>query len=287
MNRFTSTLLLICFLLAVCLPLAGLPASQEVPSLLEEPESLEIPFSAGEELGFEVHWKPLFFFPSLKAGEIHLEIEESSFDSTDTFKIRAWARSGGTLSRVVGLKVENYYESEVDQESFRSYRNLQRTRQGSRQRDLELVFDYQKRHTVVYEIDPSEEPPEVIRDESIRGISGPVIDVLSVFYAGRLRNMEPGDVFKFHLNEKGEFKEVRVMALEEEQVETPVGSFPAIKLSTQGGLFKSGGDFRIWYSRDPLRVPVKFEADVNFGKIYGSLLRLETPRVSHGIIRTK
>jgi len=52
-----------------------------------------------------------------------------------------------------------------------------------------------------------------------------------------------------------------------------------------GGLFRNGGDLRVWYSTDPLRFPVKFEADVKFGKVYGKVIGLDTPTETRNVIR--
>ena len=73
---------------------------------------------------------------------------------------------------------------------------------------------------------------------------------------------------------------------QQEEVTTNIGVFNSIKISTTGGLFKGGGDFRIWYSTDRLRIPVRFEANVLFGKIYGKIIRLESPRRILGTFKT-
>jgi len=255
--------------------------------LLPEDARFKPPFDSGEELRYEIYWKPVFFVPSLKAGEVRLRLEHSNLDGVDTFKIRGWATSDGALTNLTGLKVENYYESEIDRSNFRSYRILQKFRQGKRQRDLLLVFDYSKKQTRVKETDVTFDPPRVLRSIPKPGIPAPAVDVLSVFYVARLQKMKPGDRFIFYLNEKGSFRKVRVVAEGTEIVETPVGKFPSVKLSTTGGLFRQGGDLRIWYSNDNLRIPTKFEADLKLGKVYGQLIRVATPRLTRSIIRVK
>ncbi len=260
---------------------------QGFTDLLPEDVEFAPPFESGEELRYELFWKPVFFLPSLKAGEVRLRLENSSLDGVDTFKIRGWATSDGALTSLTGLKVENYYESEIDRSNFRSYRILQKFRQGKRQRDLLLVFDYSKKLTRVRETDVRSDPPRVLRNGPKPGIPAPAVDVLSVFYVARLRTMKPGDRFILYLNERGSFRKVRVVAEKMETVETPVGSFPSIKLSTTGGLFRQGGDLRIWYSTDDLRIPTKFEGDLKRGKVYGRLIRVATPRMTRSIIRVK
>jgi hypothetical protein len=38
-----------------------------------------------------------------------------------------------------------------------------------------------------------------------------------------------------------------------------------------GGLFKAGGEFRLWLAVDGPKLPVRFEAKVNLGTVTGTL----------------
>lgn len=276
-------LCLILLLAAVALP--ALALAQDFPPLLGTADHYAAPFPEGERLSYEIYWKPLFLLPALKAGEVRLEIGLAKNSGPEVWRIRAWADSDGALTRIAGIEVRNYFESDIDRWSFRSYRNLQKTREGKRQRDLELHFDYDHNRTLVRETDPSATPERIIRNQVKNGIPAPAVDILSAFYVTRLRRFSPGDRFLLHLNDRGEFQPVRVVALRQENVKIPLGSFPSILLTTEGGLFRDGGDFRLWISQDELRIPLRFEADVKFGKVYGNLVRLETPRLQRGLIR--
>lgn len=251
---------------------------------LETSPPQAIPFELGETLVYEVNWKPLFLLPAFKAGEVRLTISRGK---EGRLQIEGWAVSEGTLSRVAGFDVRNYFLSEIDAESFRSYRSYQQMRQGSRQRNLELIFDYDRKLTRIFETDPSTDPPRTIRRTTKSGIPGPAADVLSVFYIGRLRSFQPGEKYLIHLNERGDFNDVRVTVEHFEKTKCTVGTFPTVKVSTTGRFFRGGGDFRIWYSTDKLRVPIKFEADVKFGKVYGELIQIDSGTVSKGTVKTR
>ena len=88
-----------------------------------------------------------------------------------------------------------------------------------------------------------------------------------------------------HLNDRGKIKPVTIEVQAKEQVLTDIGSFDSVRISTVGGLFSNGGDLLIWYSTDPLRVPVRFEADVKLGKVYGKLIGLETHQMTRSVIQ--
>ena len=283
MNRFFTSIGLFLLMLGVATPGTEDPTGYQ--HLFDEAELLSAPFHEGEKLSYEINWKPLFAVPAFKAGEVTMSIEKSQLSGTDTYKISAWAHSDGALSKVAGIEVKSYFESHIDRSDYRSYRMFQKIRQGTRKRDLTLTFDYANDQTLVQETDQSASPPRQLKKRIIRGIPGPAADVLSVFYVARLRTARPGDRFQLYLNEKGTFKKVMVVAEKQEKLATPVGTFSTIRLTTTGGLFKNGGEFRVWYSTDPLRIPVKFEADVKVGKVYGSLIRLQTPQQTRSVIR--
>ena len=255
------------------------------PALLLDKGAVDsIPFQTGEQLSYEVNWKPLALIPAFKAGELSLSIEESQYKKRPTYTLSAWAISDGLLSSLAGLEVKDYFESTIDRQAFRSYRWMKKTREGKRKRDVEVFFEYGQDHTRVYETDLAANPPKEIRNETISGIPGPVTDILSVFYVARLRVMQPGDEYLIYLSDSGKPEQIRIKVLKREEVRTAVGKFDAVKISTTEGILGGGGNFRIWYSRDQLRIPVKFEADVKFGKLYGTLIRLQTERMSRGLI---
>jgi hypothetical protein len=274
-------ILIPCFLLVV----VGVATPQRAPlELLGNKNNYSVPFQEGEKLRYEVNWKPLFLTPAFKAGELTFSIRQSQYKKHPTYTISAQAFSDGLLSSIAGLKVRDYFESNIDRETFRSYRLLRQVRQRKRKRDLEVVFDYDGDSILVHETNLAADPPVEVH-KKIDGIPGPIADILSVFYVARLHSLEPGQDYQVHLSERGEAKQIRLQVQTREKVQTEIGKFDSVRVSTVGGLFRNGGDFRIWYSTDPLRFPVQFEADVKFGKVYGKVIGLETPRESRSVIR--
>jgi len=261
--------------------------ASEVPTrgFLENPQDLSAPFQEGERLRYEINWQPLFLMPAFKVGELTLSIKDSHFQERPVYALSADAFSAGLLSSVAGLEVRDHIESDIDHETFQSYRILRQTRRNERKRDMEVLFDYQKDSIFLHELNTEIEPPLEIRDEETQGIPGPVADILSVFYVARLRSLHPGDSYLIHLNDKGKVKPVTIQVQAREKVTTDIGSFDSVKISTVGGLFSNGGDFQIWYSTDKLRFPVQFEAEAKIGKVYGKLIGLETPQMTKSVIR--
>jgi hypothetical protein len=261
-------------------------ATEKQPrALLEDPKDYSVPFQEGERLRYAINWKPVFLMPAFKVGELVLSIQDSQYKSRPVYALSADASSAGLLSSVIGLEVRDRIESSIDRETFRSYRILRQTRRNKRKRDLEVFFDYQKDSIFLRELNTEVEPPLEIRNEETQGIPGPVADILSVFYVTRLRSLLPGDSYLIYLNDRGKIKPVTIEVQAREKVITDIGSFDSVRISTMGGLFSNGGDFRIWYSTDQLRIPVQFEADVKLGKVYGKVIGLETPKMTKSVIQ--
>ena len=141
-------------LVAILLPFAVLTVlglslgtpSQIRPLLPREPSSLDLPlpFQDGEQVTYQVNWKPWFLLPSLIAGEVTLNLEQATYEGTEVFKISASAVSGGAFQSLVGLNIRDHFESITDSSSFRSYLYKSETRHGRRQRDLEVRIDYER-----------------------------------------------------------------------------------------------------------------------------------------------
>lgn len=262
------------------LTLATLVAAQRDAVLLP-PEDFDLhslPFEEGEEVKYSIYWKPIFLFPSFKAGEVRLTIDRTQIEEEPAFRISAWATSDGLLKSVAGLDVRDYFESIVEARSFRSKRFLYQRRQNEKRRNLEVLIDYADDQLLLREVDVSVDPPRVIRNRRDNGLPPAVLDSLSVFYAARLREMRTGDRFRLFLSDSGNIKPVNLEVVKAETLNIALGDYDTVKISTAGGIFREGGDFRIWYTRDRLRIPVKFEADVKFGKVFGELIHLQTPQ---------
>jgi len=276
--------------LAVWLVLALLgfaPAADAQDPLLKPGANYSAPFKQDERLVYEVNWKPLFLLPAFRAGDLDFRTYETVYHDRPVYKVSAEARSNGRLASVAGLDVRDYFESIFDRETFRSYRLVKRIREGKRQRDFQLLFDYPRDRMVLTEHDVAVKPPRELKNRTIENIDEPLADVISVFYVGRLRPFETGQQFYINLIDEGEARRIHFNIARQETVETPIGDFRAVRINTNGRIFSSGGNLRVWYSIDALRVPVKFEADVAFGKVYGTLIAMDTGSSSRGRVKSR
>ena len=281
-RRFWSPTLLAWWILHL-----ALAAQAEVPPAPLINASLRpssFPFQDGEKVRYEVNWRPLPFMPVVKAGEIDFQIRREEFEGTPAYRITAQARSRGFLTSL-GLKIEDDFESIVDARDFRSLRFIHRKRRGKKKRDVEIRVNYEAGQAVVREIDLAAGPGWSIHDQRIESVPGAISDVVSVFYAARLRELLPEQTYLIHLSDNGRIKQVQVRVEAVERVRSGLDSHDSVRLRTEDGIFGGGGHLRIWYSRDELRLPVRFEASAKLGRVFGQLILIETPRFSRARIR--
>jgi hypothetical protein len=263
---------------AGALLLAGtlMPAPAALPQ--EAPLATSLPFAVGEKLVFRVEWNPpwyLFFLPSMEAGEATLSLAgETRYQDKKALKIVFTARSSGMLVKLAGVKVDDYYEFTTDPETFCTFSVAKKIREGKRMRDIDLVYLPETRQMHMREVDVAVSPSKVLSDKDYENIPPCVKDLFSALYAVRRTKLEAGATYRVVAGDNQYVKEVEVHVEKSERVLTPKGRYSTWQVNTVavlGGLFKDGGQFRMWLSADERKMPVKFEAKVYLGKVTGSL----------------
>lgn len=232
------------------------------------------PFQRDEVIDYEVRWKPpLFFLPGIYAGYTRMQVHpEATYEGKPAFHFTASAKSDGLFSRLGGINIDDSFDSIVSADNFCARRVVKIQREGKRKRDIEITFDPAGQSTHIVETDASLTPPRVIRNETLP-LPSCSVDVVSVFYAARRFDLEVGKSFNLFLSDNGTTRPITITVEARENVDTGEGTVPALRIQTGSaiGLFSRGGTFLIWYSDDELKVPVKFEAKLRLGKVYGWL----------------
>ncbi len=225
-----------------------------------------------------MEWKPpwyLFFLPPMEAGEAELHIsEELEYNGKKALKLEFTARSSGTLVKLAGIKIDDHFEFITDPETFCTYAVSKKEREGKRKRNIEVVYLSESRRLHIHELDVAVNPPVTKKDLYRNDIPECVKDLFSALYFTRRREFQPGIRFRAVIGDNDRIKEVEARVGKSETVHTPAGNFKAWRIDTislVGGLFKEGGQFRMWLTDDERKVPVQFEAKVDLGTISGKL----------------
>ncbi len=239
------------------------------------------PFEVGERLVYHVEWDPpwwFFLLPTMEAGEATLNLSHDNRDrEQEAFKIIFTARSSGILTRLARINIDDYYEFITNPDTFCTSSVTKRIREGKRMRDIEVEYFPDRRALHMREVDVSSANPRVITDKDFEDIPPCVRDLFSALYSVRRKDLAAGTAHRILVGDNDKVKEIEVRVEKIERIMTPIGAYNTWRINTVavlGGLFKSGGQFRIWLSADERKLPVKFEAKVNLGKVTGSLKEL-------------
>ena len=232
----------------------------------------------GERLVYTIKWDPpwyLFFLPAMEAGEADLRlVGETEYNSKKVLKILLKGRSSGTLAKMTGMKVEDEFVFFTEPNTFCTLGSSKKIREGKRKRQVDVEYLRETRQVRIREMDESVVPPRLKKDEIKNNIPSCVQDPLSALYFFRMSPLRKEYVQTFVIGYDDRIKEVRARVENQETVATPAGNFVAWKVTTialMGGLFKEGGQFRVWLSADEKKTPVQFEVNVSLGKVVGKL----------------
>jgi hypothetical protein len=233
----------------------------------------------GEMLVYEVRWNPpgwMFFVPTIKAGEMTLRFEylKSGVGELLGYRISAKAVSSGLLPKVTGISIEDSFESLVSGVAFCSTRMTKNISEGNRHRKIILTFDSESGSGRFQMYDTSKTPPLEVKNETVKDVPACVRDLLSAIYVTRLWDLKPDARRSLAVSDDGTVRLLEVRVHKRELVQTSAGHFPALKLETSsglGGMFKGGGTFLLWLSDDERKLPVRFEAKVKLGRVFGSV----------------
>ena len=92
-------------------------------------------------------------------------------------------------------------------------------------------------------------------------------DELSMIFFVRTKKLEIGKHYQFPLFVRGKPQHVTLNVNKRETLKTKIGQKRTIALETSHG-------HRIWLTDDNLRIPVRIEAKLRFGKLTGTLEKI-------------
>jgi hypothetical protein len=267
---------LLCIFLFAALILEPLP----VQAQQNDKESITPAYSipVGERLVYSLYWDPpwyLFFFPNMHAGDAELQIVgDTEYKGQRVLKIHFKVYSSGMLAKLSGMKIEDEFTFLSEPETFCTLQASKRIREGKRKRQIDVEYLRETRQLHIREYDESVTPPELKKDDLKEDIPSCVQDPLSALYFLRRFPLHPDFKHKSIVGHDDVVKEIESRVEKLDALEATSGNVPAWRLKTvalMGGLFKKGGQFKIWLSADDRQVPLQFEVKVSLGRVLGKL----------------
>ncbi|HYO46602.1 MAG TPA: DUF3108 domain-containing protein [Gemmatimonadota bacterium] len=214
------------------------------------------PFYPGESMEYSVG------YGRLPAGTLEIGIDElDTLDGRPAYHIVFKAASNQAISFLYDINSRE--ESWFDAREFYSLRYRRESTENDETRTKEYVFDQQRQVRI--------EP-----DGDVEPASPRAVDQVAMFYYVRLLPLEPGSKFVLRNQADPDDNPLTIEVLKKERVKVPAGTFDAYVLDldvrTDGGLFKKGGENRIWVTTDARHVPVKISSKVGLGSFEAELV---------------
>lgn len=208
-------------------------------------EPMEVPFSVGEELIYDVK------FGSKRVGEGFLRIPR-----VETLRgARTYRAQMGLTGRLWPFSVDYLFDSWMDVEDLSSHRYIQD------QKGTDARFR-------AYDVFPEEQRwSRIDIEESGETITGDPLDQVSFLYFIRTLPLEVGDEYSFDRYFKEDGNPVGIRVLRRETIRVPAGEFSCIVIEPiirTSGLFGDGGQAEIYLSDDEHRRMVYMLSRVRF-----------------------
>ena len=220
-------------------------------------------FERGEKFKFRVYYDS-FLTGKVTAGEATLEVkrEVKVIGGRPTYHIVALGWSKGAFNFF--FKVNNRYESFIDEEALIPWVFMRRTKEGDYEVNDDVTFDHYKNIAI------SRKQTNAIPDN--------VQDILSSYYWARnidITNSKPGDEFMFNFFLDDSTYTSKIVFLGREEIKTVTGRYKALKIKPMvatGTIFKEDFPMEIWVSDDENRIPLKGKSGIRVGSVNMELI---------------
>lgn len=219
-------------------------------------------FEGGEWFKFRIH------YGMFNASFATLGVEETTFNNKPVYHITGKGKSTGLLHWF--FKVDDNYETYIDQKTGAPYRFIRQIDEGGHIKDIQIDFDHKENTALVFDREHNKKKTFAIEEN--------VHDMLSAFYY--LRNnlnadtLEKGDMVHMNMFFDNENYDFRLKFLGREVLETKFGKIATLKFRPYvmtGRVFKEKESLTFWVSDDKNKIPVRIEAELAVGSLDADL----------------
>jgi hypothetical protein len=247
------------FLLLVLLPLAT--ARADSPAFALRP---------GETFTYRVGWGIIG-----GAGEIKISARNETLAGLPQLRVTTTTATRGLIHVIYPFKATA--ESLFDRRDGRLLASEASSTAGPRGTRASIVFNYSQRTASYVDYLHAE------RNKPALAIPpGSPADLMTSLVQARAYTMKPGDKRPVLVLFDDEFYELTIFADHYEKIRTPLGRFDTLVLIPRmekepKGMFKRGGEVRVWITQDARHLPVKFEVKLKFGTATAQLTGYTPP----------
>jgi hypothetical protein len=221
------------------LPLLGSPFQSQ-------PEGLQAKAAARETLDYDLEWR------LVSAG--HAKLTKSGRE------MRLHLESTGLVSRLFHVN-DDYLAQSTENDC--AVRTLMRAREGSRDRETQVDYDYSQHKVFFHERD-------LVKNNIVsKEIAVPdcANDIIGGLYRLRTLSLEPGKSVFLPISDGRKSVDMKIECQRREEIRTPLGPRKTLLyeiFAFNDVLYKRPGHVHIWLSDDDRHVPVQIEIRLQF-----------------------
>jgi hypothetical protein len=196
------------------------------------------------------------------AGDITIAAHDQKLGGLAVMSVTTDTRSRGIVRSLYAF--DNKAEVVIEKTTGRMMRVRESGADPKRATDTELVLDYKAR------VARYTDRVRTDRSTVVPLPEGEPVDLISALVQTRDWNLKPGEKRNLLVQFGSDFYPLAIYADHYEDVRTPLGTFSTLVLiprmeSNPQGLFKKGGEIKVWISQDASNLPVKMQLKLGFG----------------------
>jgi len=207
-----------------------------------------------ETLSYSIEWR------LITAGKARLEWAGAQ-GPRPGWQINLRLESIGLVSKL--FKVENDYSASLNQ-SLNILSSQLIAREGSRQRDTRITFDYEARKASYLERDLVKNTTLASQEIDLPSATH---DVVGGLYYLRTLTLEPGQSLQAPVSDGKKAVVAKIEAQQREEIKVPDGTYKTIRYEIflfDNVLYRRSGHLYVWLSDDARRLPVQIRARMAF-----------------------
>jgi hypothetical protein len=216
-------------------------------------------YGPGEQFIFDVK------YGIIKGGEAGIEIlpDLVTWRGALCLHLHTWAKTSKTFSAF--FKVDDQINSYLDARGIFSWYFDKRLNEGSYHDLKEVDYDHRARKAYTKDDGVLKYTNDILRY---------VQDAITSLYYYRLQPFQVGQTINVDVYDINEGYALRVDVVARETITVPAGTFRCLKIEPRlesAGIFKGKGKLNIWFSDDPLHLPVMMQTKLPIGSISAQL----------------
>ncbi len=210
-------------------------------------------FKAGEKLSYTLKYG---FFTAAQA-DLQVQNSDIKFNGHPAYHIVVEGRTAGSFG--VFYKVNNRYESYVDQQTLLPYFYAENRHEGNWKHSDKVTFDHVSN--------------KITAGKGSFPFTGKVFDFVSAYYFARnldISKIKVGDKFELRYFLDDGINSLGITYAGKEKVTCAMGTFNCLKFNPTilpGRIFRKDSKLYLWITDDANRIPVKAHVEVIIGSV--------------------